>query len=671
MKMNTNKIKSVNSYKLSTIFIFALVMFMGLSLLQAIPAMAQEGLNTWYVDGTLGANDGTHGTEPGAGAFKTIQYAINDSRVVAGDTIIVAAGTYNTTTGETFPINVTEAVTIKSSDGAEATILDAGNLTGVYLKAAATLDGFTIKNASSLAICIYDNAKGASAINNVINGASLKIGNNCENITVQDNTIDQGNILVYDVNSGIRIKGNKVSNYTGGVGISLLVGSCSNVTVKDNEVTNCSTGIAQTQGSISDLTIEGNKVSGITTGPGISVYKGSNIKVQGNEVHGCTHATNGRGISITEGSGTITIQGNKVYKNTDGILIGSNTTGTVTVNENSIYGNAGYGLKNNCTSVVDATRNWWGAASGPKHETTNPDSTGDKVSDNVNFTPWCINEAMTELSNEVDIKSYKFEAAKNSGVLSSDIEGTIDKNNHTVTLTVPYGTNVTALVATFTLSDGATAKVGETAQASGTTPNNFTEPVIYTITSLDGTTQNWTVTVTITAASSDATLNNLTIDGTTITGFDPNIYTYTYTLPYGTTTIPTVGATPTDPNATIVITQATSLTGGEAERTATVVVTAQDGTTTLTYKVIFGYIKITMTKTGPATASQGNTITYTITYKNAGLNAAKNVVITETYPPEVEFVEASPAPTTGNNRWTIGTLDPGDEGTITITVRIK
>lgn len=172
--------------------------------------------------------------------------------------------------------------------------------------------------------------------------------------------------------------------------------------------------------------------------------------------------------------------------------------------------------------------------------------------------------------------------------------------------------------------------------------------------------------------NTDATLSNLTIDGTTITGFDPNIYTYTYTLPYGTTTIPTVGATPTDPNATIVITQATSLTGGEAERTATVVVTAQDGTTTLTYKVIFGYIKVTMTKTGPATASQGNTITYTITYKNAGLNAAKNVVITETYPPEVEFVSSIPTPDTGtNNQWTIGTLGSGVEGTITVKVRIK
>ena len=149
MKMNTNKIKSVNSYKLSTIFIFALVMFMGLSLVQAIPAMA-----TIYYVKTDGddSKDGTSWDN----AWKTITHAV--ATVAEGSTIEVAAGEYsNTITGETFPINVAKAVTIKSSDGAEATILDAGtgaDKNGVILEAAATLDGFTIKNASSLAIYI-------------------------------------------------------------------------------------------------------------------------------------------------------------------------------------------------------------------------------------------------------------------------------------------------------------------------------------------------------------------------------------------------------------------------------------------------------------------------------------------------------------------------------------
>ena len=63
-------------------------------------------------------------------------------------------------------------------------------------------------------------------------------------------------------------------------------------------------------------------------------------------------------------------------------------------------------------------------------------------------------------------------------------------------VTVPYGTNVTALVATFTTT-GSSVKVGSTVQVSGTTANNFTSPVIYTVTAADGSTMSYTVTVAV------------------------------------------------------------------------------------------------------------------------------------------------------------------------------
>lgn len=81
---------------------------------------------------------------------------------------------------------------------------------------------------------------------------------------------------------------------------------------------------------------------------------------------------------------------------------------------------------------------------------------------------------------------------------------------------------------------------------------------------------------------------------------------------------------------------------------------------------------VTLTKTGPATANQGNDITYTITYKNEGTFDTTNIVVTETYPTEVEFISSDPAPDTGtNNKWTVRTLEAGNEGTIEITVKIK
>lgn len=80
---------------------------------------------------------------------------------------------------------------------------------------------------------------------------------------------------------------------------------------------------------------------------------------------------------------------------------------------------------------------------------------------------------------------------------------------------------------------------------------------------------------------SDATLSDLRVDGTTIPGFSPAIFSYTFVLTEGGR-LPAVTATTNDPNATKVVTQATAIPG-----TATVVVTAEDGTTTLTYSVNF------------------------------------------------------------------------------------
>jgi hypothetical protein len=51
--------------------------------------------------------------------------------------------------------------------------------------------------------------------------------------------------------------------------------------------------------------------------------------------------------------------------------------------------------------------------------------------------------------------------------------GTIDEGAKTISLNLPAGTKVAALVASFTVSTGAGVSVGSTAQVSGTTPNDF------------------------------------------------------------------------------------------------------------------------------------------------------------------------------------------------------
>jgi hypothetical protein len=74
--------------------------------------------------------------------------------------------------------------------------------------------------------------------------------------------------------------------------------------------------------------------------------------------------------------------------------------------------------------------------------------------------------------------------------------GTINEPAKTISVTVPYGTDVTALTASFTAT-GAGVKVGSTLQTSGTTPNDFTNPLSYLVIAADNTTALYIVTVAI------------------------------------------------------------------------------------------------------------------------------------------------------------------------------
>lgn len=66
----------------------------------------------------------------------------------------------------------------------------------------------------------------------------------------------------------------------------------------------------------------------------------------------------------------------------------------------------------------------------------------------------------------------------------------------------------------------------------------------------------------------------------------------------------------------------------------------------------------------------GRDLTYFITYKNED-GDAHDVVIQESYPSNVTFKWANPAPDVGiNNRWSLGTLAKGESGTITVVVKV-
>ncbi|BAL80367.1 DUF7619 domain-containing protein [Caldisericum exile] len=73
----------------------------------------------------------------------------------------------------------------------------------------------------------------------------------------------------------------------------------------------------------------------------------------------------------------------------------------------------------------------------------------------------------------------------------------------------------------------------------------------------------------------------------------------------------------------------------------------------------------------PTEQAPKGVIIYSIRYVNEGNAPATNVVIQESYPPEVEFFYANPMPTYNTNTWVIPKLDASSEGYITVAVKVK
>lgn len=185
-------------------------------------------------------------------------------------------------------------------------------------------------------------------------------------------------------------------------------------------------------------------------------------------------------------------------------------------------------------------------------------------------------------STASDLTAFVFQVAHNQN-LNNDATGTINGTN--ISLTVPNGTNVTALVATFGTT-GTSVRAAGTLQVSGTTANNYTTPVIYRVTAADGSTKDYTVTVTEASGSAkDLTtfaflsMNNpgLAVD---VTG-SINGTSISLMLPTGTNIGALVASfNTTGQNVTVAgVTQVSGTTANDFTTTVLYRVTAEDGST--------------------------------------------------------------------------------------------
>lgn len=163
-----------------------------------------------------------------------------------------------------------------------------------------------------------------------------------------------------------------------------------------------------------------------------------------------------------------------------------------------------------------------------------------------------------------------------NGITAYSLNGNIGViTGQNIAVTVPNGTNVTALIATFTTA-GTRVTVGNVAQASGVTPNNFTSPVVYTVSNETGR-MTYTVTVTV-APSSAKAITAYSLNGTIGVISGQNI---AVTMPNGTNVTALIATFTTTGVGVSVggVTQTSAVTPNDFTSPVTYIVTAADGST--------------------------------------------------------------------------------------------
>ena len=143
-----------------------------------------------------------------------------------------------------------------------------------------------------------------------------------------------------------------------------------------------------------------------------------------------------------------------------------------------------------------------------------------------NTEQWNVTFSSLEVVREMSpvIKSFKF----------GDDAATINEGAKTITIEMPYSTDVTALTPTVE----AYGNNGATYTPDGET--DFTSPVNYVVTDAYGElSTTYEVTVTKAPASTNANLASLAVAGYSL-DFDPAVVTYNVVLDYGTTVLPAI-----------------------------------------------------------------------------------------------------------------------------------
>ncbi|MFY0650453.1 MAG: DUF5018 domain-containing protein [Cyclobacteriaceae bacterium] len=182
--------------------------------------------------------------------------------------------------------------------------------------------------------------------------------------------------------------------------------------------------------------------------------------------------------------------------------------------------------------------------------------------DGTTTQDWLV--TVTAPNTEADITTFS--------LTEQTVAVTPNSATYTIDIEVDYGTALTALTPTMTLSPNASIV------PNSATTQDFSNPVTYTVTAEDGTTtQNWTVTVTIAPNTETDIISFILAEQTAAVIPDPTAHTVDIELVYGTDLTSLTPTITLSPNASI---SPNSATAQDFTRPVTYTVTAEDGIST-------------------------------------------------------------------------------------------
>ena len=340
--------------------LLALALVLSMSVMATTPAAAAS---TWYVtDG--GAGNGTSW----ANAFGSIGAAISAVTTLAGDTIMVAPGTY--------PENVTVSkagLTLKSATEHGATIESASGNIITIAAANVTVDGFELDGSGQPAVAF-------SGI--YLNGSKARILNN----SFLGNTVGAGGDVTVPASRGIEF---------------VFGGPTADALIQGNYFTEFLTGVFN-QGSWGAV-IDGNTFDDVRScnandGVGNVTYTDNTFidSHKGISFGGTT--ANITGFVIIEGNNFVGIVDSAVHiRGYAAAALAEDTR----INFNSFNSTSLFGVENWSGLDIDATLNWWGNSTGPYNAAGNPGGTGADADDDVTFMPWLM-EAFGEETTQTN-----------------------------------------------------------------------------------------------------------------------------------------------------------------------------------------------------------------------------------------------------------------------------